>query len=104
MGGFLDIYDPVRIELEDDIAQRLINKDEKCDCEMRVTAMSCISQLRNIIHDLAPRGSTNYRFVSSKLSHEAFKFLYWDEYAAEQYRRIDARKKAEQTATEWIGA
>lgn len=104
MDGWLQIYDPVRIELVDDITHKLINKNVKCDFEMRLEAMLSISQLRNVIRDLAPAGSDRQRLVQSKLLPDQFKFVYWDEYAAAQYRKIDARKRAEASAIEWIGA
>lgn len=99
------IYDPVREELLEDITYRLINnKEVKCTPHLRLEAMSCISQLRNLVRVLAPPGSQAHQTVRSSLMPSDFKMVYWTEYAAEEYRKIEARKRAEETAIEWLGA
>lgn len=100
----LPMYDPVRIQLLEDIQYKLIDKDVKCTMRLRLDAMVCIAQLRNLIRDIAPVGSANHRMVTSKLSPDNLKMIYWIEYAADEYRKIEERKKAEEGAIAWMGA
>lgn len=104
MARTLDIYDPVRMELFDDIAHRLIDKDEPCDVEMRLDAMTAIVGLRNLVRMLAAPGTEAQVTVKKQLLPEQFKMIYWDEYAAGEYQKIKLRRKREAEAIAWIGA
>jgi hypothetical protein len=104
MPSHLDHYDPVRIMILDDIAQMLTDPGIKHSTHLRLRAMSHISRLREIVRALAPMGSRGYEVAKSKMTPDDLKFVYWEEYSAEQYREIKRRRKSEETAVEWIGA
>lgn len=101
----LNIYDPVRIQLLDDVAHKLMDKDELSD-ELRIEAMVCISQMRSLVRRLAPPRSQNQAVVQQHLTThpEWFNMIYWDEYAEAEYKKISELKKAEEGAIAWIGA
>lgn len=97
----LNIYDPVRAEMLEDIVYRLLDKDEKCTTMLRIEAMSQIQKLREVLRTVAPPGTHQYEIVRGRLLPDQFKMVYWDEYAAEQYRKIEEAKKI---AVDYIGA
>jgi hypothetical protein len=100
----LNIYDPVRAELLEDIVHRLLDKNIKCDTQLRLDAMSSIQQLRRVIRHLVPPRSAMQNQVREQLLPDEFKMVYWDEYADDEYRKIDQQRQREKDAIEWIGA
>lgn len=97
----LNIYDPVRAEMLGGIVYRLLDRDVKCSIVLRIEAMSQIQKLREVLRAVAPPGTHQYEIVRRRLLPDQFKMVYWDEYAAEQYRKIEEAKK---NAVDYIGA
>lgn len=100
----LDIYDPVRAQLLDDIAEKLIDPRRRKSEGTTREALLTILRLRGVIPLIAPWGSPACQKIMEHMSANDFKMIYWREYSAEEYRKIEERRRSEEAAVAWIGA